>query len=337
MWSRLNPRYWISEGGFYVAFVLLVVAFSIIGGGRFFSVFNFEVVLTDAAPLLVMGVGMGLVMLSGEYDLSVGGTGLACAAVCTGLIRGGMAIGLALLISLVLGAALGAVNGLLVAKLGINSLLSTLAMMMALNGLGFIIIGTQAWTLPRGLQGFAAARSFLVTNVVWIAIGVIVVGQVVLSRTRFGRRLVALGSSPRSAELLGVRTQRVRLILYVVSGVCAALAGFLTVAKLGEIMVRSTYGFEFVVLAGVVLGGIRLSGGKGTIFPGVVLGVLLLSLIDNGLIVVGASVYAAPVVQGVIIVVAAYAYLAGSRYRLTARRSARSVKSEPDTEPGKGT
>jgi len=149
---------------------------------------------------------------------------------------------------------------------------------------------------------------------------VIVAAQIVLSRTTFGSHIIAIGSSEKSARLVGIIVKKRIFLLFVVSGVCGALAGIISVLKVGAVTPRTGLGFEFSVVAMLVLGGLSIFGGRGSLIPGAFLGVLLMIFIKNGLLLLSSDPYYFDPVTGIIMLIAAYTYIFRDKKELTGKR-----------------
>ena len=310
--GTLNARRLLSVGGFYVVLILLVIFFAATSR-QFLTLSNMRDLFLSAAPLMAVTAGMGLLLIAGSLDLSVAGVALACGSVLVALLRAGVPPWAALIIMLTLGAALGSVNGFLVNVLGTDAMLTTLGMMILLRGVSYPITGGWVVPIKDAVKNAALGTPAFFPNIVWVAIGIMIVVQVVLAKTVFGRRIVALGSSQQAARQMGVRIKRMRFALFTISGVCASMAGLFFVTKVGSVDSQTGTGTEFVALAALVLGGVSLDGGRGSIIPGAFLGVLMLGIIENGMYLVTASPYAFPVIRGLIIFVAAAGYALAAR------------------------
>lgn len=294
--------------GLVIALALLCTVGLVTGGDRFADVDNVMTILRLASVVGVVSIGMTFVITGGGIDLSVGAIVALSSVWCTTLATQTMARdvhwSVMLLSALVVGAACGIVNGLLVSYGKIVPFVATLAMFASARGLAEIISDrkTQIVSVP----GFADAFSGDVIGVptlVWIFALVAVVGWVLLNRTTFGRRTLAVGGNPEAARLAGIDVRRHTVLLYVVVGLCCGIAAIMLVSR--TTTGSSTHGYllELDTIAAVVIGGTLLSGGRGTVV-GTVIGVLIFTTLTNVFTLNNLSMSAQSVVKGLIIVVA---------------------------------
>lgn len=277
--------------------LVLIVAFTAVTEPRFLSTDSTRSILVSIALLVVLAMGETLVLLTRGVDVSIGSmTGLA-----------GMTIGilfrdqyvenvyLGTLLGILLGAALGAVNGLLVTLCRVPPIIATLGTMGVYRGLTFVVsAGRQVdeYQLPPGLAGWSVRGPFGQGVVPWVvvaALGVAGMTAVLLRFTRIGRRVYAVGGNPEAARLRGIAVGRVTFGVYVFSGATAGLAGMLYASRLGAINPEAIgSGMELMAIAAVVVGGVSIFGGSGTVL-GVLLGCLLLGTIETALAVLGVA------------------------------------------------
>jgi ribose transport system permease protein len=207
-------------------------------------------------------------------------------------------------VGLAMGLILGLINGLLINTLRINSFIATLATMFAFRGIAWKMVGSSDKPFADSAVLFLGRTEFVGVGLpVYLVIVTAIIALVVLTSTPFGRYLYAIGGSLRSAVETGLPVNRLRMIAFGVSGLCTAIAGLITIGRVGTLQAGLGNGFEFTVIAAVVLGGTSLLGGRGTIV-GSILGAVLLVVIDNGLNLINASVYIYDVVKGVILITA---------------------------------
>lgn len=263
-------------------------------------------VFNDTAPLMILALGQMVVILTKCIDLSVAAT-LALSGMVAALLNGmGVPLPLILLIVLALGAALGAVNGLLVWKVGIPSIVVTLGTMTIFRGIIFLMTD-GAWVNAHQMSdAFKALPRHVVLGLpvmAWVAVVVILVFAVFLTRTALGRSFYAVGGNPHAAVYTGLDVGRTQAIAFVISGTLAALTGYLWVARYAVAYVDIAGGFELDVVAACVIGGIAIAGGAGTV-GGAVLGALFLGVIKNALPVVGISPFWQLAISGSAIILA---------------------------------
>ncbi|WP_395695888.1 ABC transporter permease [Nocardioides sp.] len=298
------------NAGLVVALLLICVVGAITAGDRFSSSDNALTILRLAATIGVVSIGMTFVIIGGGIDLSVGAIVALSSVWCTTVATQTMAedthwvvmVGVALLV----GAGCGLVNGLLIAYGNIVPFIMTLAMLASARGLAEIISDKKTQIVGSGVSGFKVFfnRDFLGIDVqIWLFALVAVAGWVLLNRTTFGRRTVAVGGNPEAARLAGIDVKRHTVYLYVLIGVCCGIAAVMLVAK--TYTGSSTHGtlYELDAIAAVVIGGTLLTGGRGTIV-GTVLGVLIFSTLTNIFILNNRSFSEQSLFKGAIIVAA---------------------------------
>ncbi|PKA43678.1 ABC transporter permease [Rhizobium sullae] len=286
-------------------FFLACMVFFSITTDTFMTAGNILNVIRQAAPILVVAVAMTLVIVTGGIDLSVGSQVALVNAVAAIILAMGYPWPVVVFGMLAFGALMGLVQGWFVAYQGIPAFIVTLAGLSILRGLALYL--TQGYSIPiKDVPGFFwLGRGQLVGLPVpaLIAILVAAIGYVVISSTKYGRQVVAVGSNMEAARRVGMPAQWIVASVYLVSGVASALAGLLIAARLGSGSSNAAVGFELQVVAAVVLGGTSLMGGRGTIL-GTVLGTLTIAVIGNGLILMHVSPFFTQIVTGAIILLA---------------------------------
>lgn len=289
--------------GIVIPFVALFITLSI-ASGPFLTKINLVNILGQQASALVIGAGSTLVLISGGIDLSVGAT-YALAAVVAGEVDQHNPALLALFVALVLGAGIGAINGVLSTTFKINSLIGTLAMSFIVTGTAEKITGGNLVDITdQGFKNIAYTMFLTIPSAVWIAVIVVILLSVLLSRTVAGRYIYASGGSSEASRLAGLPVNGVRVMAFVISGVCAALGGCIDTARIFN--AQATQGgsaLTFTVLAGVVVGGTSILGGEGAIWRTVV-GVLFIALIGNGFDLLGVDPLVQQIILGLILLLA---------------------------------
>jgi ribose transport system permease protein len=272
----------------------------------FFSRINIENLLFSSTIVAVLAIGQTFVILVAGIDLSVGAIMALASVLAVGLpLNSGIPVGLAALVALAVGGLLGLVNGLNVTLTKIPALIATLAMLTVARGAAFIYSGGQNIApVPDIYVDVQAMRIGGFPMVILFTGLLAVVAHVVLTRTRFGRAVYATGGNPVASRLAGIRTTRVVLLAYVISGLSAALGGLMITARLEAGAATSGQGMELTVISAVVIGGVSLFGGEGKIV-GVILGVLLLGLVQNAINLLNVPPNYDYVVSGFVIAIAA--------------------------------
>lgn len=307
--ARPRRRRDLRQGGEFIALVLLIVVFSLINPDSFPTVVNLQTVLDQASTPLIIGVGATLVILLGCIDLSVEGLMSACGltfVLLSANSRTSIDLGLwAIAIGVLLGALLGLANGLVHTLLKIPSFIVTLGMGFVGFGIATLLFGDQQ--LPFLAQGGVSdwpTNKFLgLTHSFWLAAVVVAVGVVAGRFTRLGRFTYAIGNNERIARDNGVAVGRYKVAVFTIAGACSGLAGVLTTMQLGSAPARIGIGMLFLTIAAVVIGGTSLGGGQGGILRTTV-GVLMLTVINDGLILSGVSPNVQTAVSGGVLVAA---------------------------------
>lgn len=285
-------------------FSLCVLVFSL-STSTFLTTGNLLNILRQAAPILIVAVAMTFVITTAGIDLSVGSQIALINALAAITIAAGVPWPLTIALMLMAGAAIGAFQGWFVAYQGIPAFIVTLAGLSILRG--FALLLTQGYSIPiRHVDGFLWLGRGTLGDIPVPAILSIVIaalGFIIMQRTRYGRRVVAVGSNVEAARRVGMPAKTVLTSVYVVSGLACAIAGLLIAARLGSGSSNAGQGFELQVIAAVVLGGTSLMGGKASMI-GTVLGTLTIAVIGNGLILMHISPFFTQIVTGAIILVA---------------------------------
>jgi L-arabinose transport system permease protein len=270
----------------------------------FLGLRNMRGLILSVTLVATIAPTMMLVLALREVDLSVGSTtalaGVLCAVVMssTGSVAAGVLAGLAA------GAAVGFVNGFVVARFQVNSLIVTLATMEIVRGLAFLASGGEAVSIPVESFYQLGSGAFLGINYpIWIAVLGFVVFAVVLNRMVFGRNVLAIGGNPEAARLAGVPVNRVRVIVFVLQGLAAGLAGIVLAARITSGQPNTSQGLELAVISACVLGGVSLSGGVATVV-GVIVGVLIMGAAQNALNLLDVPTFYQFVVRGGILLAA---------------------------------
>jgi ribose transport system permease protein len=271
---------------------------------KFLTLANLSNLGVQAASTGIVAIGMTFVLLTAGVDLSVGAIMFVGAAVAGKLAMAGWPVPLALAMMLLAGVVCGCVNGLLVTRLRILAFVATLGTLYLGRGFALWLTETRAMNLPPGFLQVGTARLGWVPVPIVVLAGVLVLAHWVLMRTPFGRQIYAVGYDAEAARRAGVRTDRVLLAVYAICGLCAAVGGVLALAQLGTVSPTFGRNKEFHAIAAAVLGGTSLFGGRGRVFPGTLLGALLMQSVDNGLVILNANEYLYPLVLSGIIFLA---------------------------------
>ncbi len=282
-------------------FVMILITFSLFSP-QFFTLQNFVNILIQASALAIVATGMTFVLLTAGIDLSVGSI-MFLAGVVSGkmLVVGGQPLWLACLVVLIIGIGYGFINSIFIYRLKIIPFIVTLATFYMGRGLGLLLSETRAINLPPSFLQIGSARVLGIPFPILVLAGVIVAAHITLTYTPFGRQVYAVGNDVEKSRKAGLPVKRILRSVYLISGFCAALGGLVAIAQLGA--VSPTFGFqsEFMAIAAAVLGGTSLFGGKGTVFPGTLVGAIMIQAIQSGLVIVNADPYLYSLITGAVI------------------------------------
>ena len=297
----------LREIGIAAAFGLAVVFFSI-RAPHFLTAGNWQNILQNVSIVVVVAVGEMMVVLTRNIDLSVGSiVGLtAYLTAATFSHHHDYPLAVVALIAVAIGIGLGLVNGLLVAVGRIPSIIATLATLGIYRGIDTEITGGKnitAYQLPNRFLEIASTKPAGVPTLAWIALGVALVGAAVVRWAPFARDFYALGSNPEAARFAGIPTTRRVITAFLISGALAGLGGFMFAARFPTLDAVSAKGFELDVITAVVIGGVNVFGGSGSVL-GVVLGALFVATIQDGFILLRVSEFWRLFFNGLAIVVA---------------------------------
>lgn len=289
----------------YIGFVVVFAFFAILLGDQgFLSPNNLLNILSQTATIAVIAVGMTFVISAAEIDLSVGSVaGLSSVVAAMTISSFGLIPGI--IAGLLVGVVVGSVNGALVSLLGIPSFLVTLGMLgVAVGTAQYVTNSAPEPILDDTFNNIFGSGSIgpVPVLVIWAVVAV-VIGAIVLGRTRYGRQVLATGGNRNAAEYTGIRTRRIKFTVLLVSAVIASIAGMLYAGRLQSGRFQWGDGDELSAIAAVILGGTSLFGGAGTVV-GTAFGALLIGLINNGLVLAGLDSSQQQIIRGAIIILA---------------------------------
>jgi ribose transport system permease protein len=302
----------------FLALVVIIAFFTVQGGTAFFSFENFSTMLANNGVVIFLAIGMTLLIIGGQLDLSIGSVLVFSSVVGSKVIvsmagapvegvypHALPAIVVGILVSTVVGGLWGLFNGILVTRLKIPSFIVTLGTLgMALGLAQVITSGTDVTGLPTSMAIQFGAKNFLgITLPVWIAVLLLVIIGLVLATTQFGRYTYATGSNSEAARRSGIRVDRQVIILFTLMGLLSGLAGILEVSRLTTTGVAGHGNDALLAISAVIIGGASLFGGRGTMF-GTAVGVLIPIVLTNGLIIIGVQPFWQTAAIGAILIVA---------------------------------
>ena len=298
--TRLSALIGPRERPAAVALAALLALLALVSPG-FFEPANLRDVLIANAMVQIIAIGMTMVILTGQVDVSVGATAGVCAVVAASLVREGVPPVVAAAAGTGLGALIGLTSGLLVTRARVPSIVATLALLVILrDALRWTTDGAWVGGLPAAFQWFGLGQAAGQTLLVGLTVALAIAGARLLGSTHFGRALHATGSDAESARLLGLEPDRVVTLAFVACGLLTGLAAVLNAARFAEVPGVVSAGLEMKVIAAVIVGGTSITGGRGSI-AGTVIGVALLGVIGTGLTFLGVSAYWERALQGAII------------------------------------
>lgn len=318
--KKLDIGRLLLEGRAFFALIAIIIFFSFMSP-YYFTLNNFLIMSSHVAIFGLLALGMLLVILNGGIDLSVGST-LGLCGVFAGYLMQGVNIEIlgltfypslwvVVVLTCVLGAAVGSVNGILIAYFKVPAFVATLGTMYVARGIALLITNGLTYNKLDGKAelgntgfewlGFNRLAGIPISVIVLIIVALLC--GLVLSRTAFGRWLYASGGNESAANLSGVPVIRVKVLVYVISGICAALAGIVLASQLTSASPTAGTTYELTAIAAVVIGGAALTGGRGTV-RGTILGALVIGYLSDGLVIIGVSAYWQTVFTGTVIVLA---------------------------------
>jgi L-arabinose transport system permease protein len=304
----MNPtshpwRALLKEHSMTLGYALLFVVLSLTVE-NFFSAANIAGLLLSVAQIGMVACTMMLCLASRDFDLSVGSTVALAGVLGAIVLEQTGSLGLAIGGGLLAGALIGAGNGVLIAYLRVNALIATLATMLMVRGLAFITSEGQAVGISN--ESFIALGDTALFGLrlpIWVAVACFVVFGVLLNHTVFGRNTLAIGGNPEAARLAGVRVERLRVWIFMLQGMVAALAGLILASRITSGQPNAAMGFELDVISACVLGGVSLMGGRARIF-GVVIGVLIMGTVENVMNLLNVDAFYQYLVRGLILLAA---------------------------------
>ncbi|MCL5072773.1 MAG: ABC transporter permease [Actinobacteria bacterium] len=303
--------------GFYIVFIIVFFFYSVTAK-NFLTLSNLGMILRQASPIMVLAAGLTLVIITGNLDISVGSVAFLSATTGALLMtKLGVNPIIGVVVIILAGTVLGFINGLIIVRIGINPLITTLGMMITLRGAALYLMRASDIYLPDSLRLLGQLKIGPIYLESIVAIIILVIGQIVLIKTPFGRRICAIGNDEKTSRQIGIKVDKIKFLTFIISGLSASLGGILSVAQMGAITSYMGQGAEFTAIAIVVIGGTSLFGGEGSLLPGTLFGALTLTMIENGMNLMGLSVYLYPFVRGLIIFTAMFAD--SFRYRLRTR------------------
>lgn len=305
--KKLLSKEWLIEQKSLIALLFLIVVVSFLNP-NFFTLDNILNILRQTSVNAIIAVGMTLVILTAGIDLSVGSVLALCGAFAASMIALEVPVLIAVPTALLAGAALGAISGVIIAKGKVQAFIATLVTMTLLRGVTMVY--TDGRPISTGFTDTADAFAWFGTGYalgipvpVWLMVVVFAAAWYLLNHTRFGRYVYALGGNESATRLSGINVDRVKIGVYAICGLLAALAGIIITSRLSSAQPTAGMGYELDAIAAVVLGGTSLMGGKGRIM-GTLIGALIIGFLNNALNLLDVSSYYQMIAKAVVILLA---------------------------------
>lgn len=289
--------------------ILIILSFFIqLRNHTFLTISNLNDLVTNAVMLSILAIGMMFVLLIGGIDISIGST-IALSGMSVALLlkaNPGIPTPVAFLLGILIGTLCGLLIGLIITKGKVIPIIATLGFMNAYRGATYLIANNQwvsAYQLPNGLKAFATGKFLGINNMIVVAILIYIIFAYMVTYTRTGRRIYAVGSNVEAAEISGIDITRIKILVYSIMGGLSGLVSILWLSKYASAQGDAAMGIEMDVIAACVIGGVSLSGGKGTVL-GVLLGTITLGILNNALPLINVSPFWQDAIKGVVIITA---------------------------------
>ncbi len=306
------------KGRTFIVLIVLIIFFSI-ASPSFLSAATLTMVAKHVALYGILGIGMTFVIITGGIDLSVGSVVGLSGILAGGMIQEGIPLGsktlyfsvpMIIIFMLIVGCLIGIANGLIITKLNVAPFIATLGTMYICRGFSNLRSNGATYSKIAGFPGLGNT-GFKVFGTNWAGIpaGVYIfailsiIAAILLKKTAFGWKVLAVGGNEKSAKLSGIRADRVKILVYMISGFCAAWVGIINTAQLSAAHPAAGDGWEMNAIAAAVLGGTSMSGGSGTIV-GTIVGAFVIGVINDGMTMCGVSEFWQKVIRGLVIILA---------------------------------
>lgn len=293
----------------FIFLLIMVIAFSVLSKD-FYSIYNITSMLTNIAFSGIVAGTLTLVMIMGGLDISIGGNiaFTSCLIAYLFNMENALHIGVIVIIGLLLGTAIGTFNGFIITKLNLNPIITTLGTMAITRGMGYVLTKSRSILILENVVGFIGRGEIAripFPLVLFIIIYAIL--AIVMSRSKFGRKIYCIGANQEAAKLSGININKVKFVVYLISGIAASLSGIILTGQTAVGMPQHGRGMELDVITAVLLGGTSLYGGKGNIL-GTLAGILILGVLYNGFTMIGFRYVHIRVFQGIILILVVSLY-----------------------------
>jgi ribose transport system permease protein len=290
--------------GLAVALIMVIIVFSVLTGGNFISRNNIINILIASAIVGMVVIGECYLLITAHVDLSPGSVAAFSGVLVSLLLRNGLPLASAVLIVIVIGLCVGYINSLLVNRLKLEAFIATLATMSIFRGLAFIICGGKAvFVTNMFFLRMGSGRFLGIPIPVIIFIISYIIFMIILGRTRFGRNVYMVGGNAVAARLAGINAQKLRAKIYMITSGFAALGGIIQAGRMSSGQPMTSEGLEFDAVTAVVLGGVAMSGGVGSL-GGALIGLFIMQSFNNGLMMMNVPSFWQTVSRGLLLIVA---------------------------------
>ncbi|WP_377887997.1 ribose ABC transporter permease [Alkalihalobacillus sp. R86527] len=299
----INTLFLLDKYRVLIIFLALILVASLLSDA-FFTMSNLLNVLRQVSIVAIISVGMTLVILTAGIDLSVGSVMAFTGAVAAGVITSGVSFPIAILLCMVIGLLMGAANGLIVAIGGVPSFIATLAVMVIARGM--TLVYTQGNPIVISDPGFRFIGGGSIAGIpfpIVLMIVIFIIMYWVLKHTTFGRYIYAIGGNEEATRLAGIPVNRVKIIVYALAGLFSSVSALIYTSRLMSAQPNAGMGIELDAIAAVIIGGTRLTGGKGGV-TGTLIGALIMGVLDNILNLMNVSPFYQDIAKGIVILVA---------------------------------
>ena len=298
------------EVGAVIPLIILIIVVSIVNS-NFFGIMNIMDILRTASFWIIIGVAMTNLMAGGGFDLSIGAATNMGGVVCGQILKSGLppipALLLALVGVLLTGILIGAINGVCIVKFKLPGFIFTLGMQYCLNGI--INVWTKGLPITNFDNSFSQLGQYRLFKTIPMpiiyALIIVIIGHILLTKSKFGRRVLAVGGNAETSRLAGINVDKTRILTYIAVSTMSCLVGMLYGARFATVQPAIGTGSEMNIIAAVIVGGTSMAGGIGTII-GTLLGCILLAMITNVLIMIGVSAYWQAFVFGLILIISLF-------------------------------
>ncbi|MDO4275178.1 MAG: ABC transporter permease [Eubacteriales bacterium] len=287
----------------YLFLVLMCIVLAI-ASDKFLTPTNLITIIKQISIQSVVAIGMTMIIISGNIDLSVGSIVAFCSVTCAMIMNKGLPVIVAIIVAIAAGAFFGLITGGVTAKLKLHSFLVTLALMTAIRGMAQTMTnGRPVAGLPDGFGVIASGSIGPIPYLVIYMIVLYAVFMYIMKYTAFGRSIYAVGSNQESARLSGINIEKVKTLVFVLSGGLCGIAGVLLTAKVRSGDPTCANAWEMDTIAGAIIGGTSMMGGEGKL-GGTIIGLLFVGILANGMVLLGVSAYMQSVIKGLVIFLA---------------------------------